>query len=298
MLSQPEVSIIIINFNTFDLTCKCIDSIYKKTKNISFEVILVDNASTEYDANLFLKAFPNIKLIKNKINVGFAKGNNIGIAESSGKYILLLNSDTELNNNAVYLSYKKLQSDKKIGALSARLLSPDNSIQHPAGRFPSVYLELREFFRVNNFTNKVKLAKLYLYDRFDHQSETECDWIWGTFFMFPRKILRLFQENKLNEDFFMYGEDMQWCWHINKTGHKILYFPEAEVLHHGGASTKDIEAGEEKYFTYMFPNFYKVCEQFRGKITTKIIFTIKALFLISAGSTKGRRILNHIQSLK
>src|SRR4051794_40929468 len=105
---KMEVSVIIINYNTFSLTCKCIESIINKTSGIEFEIILVDNASTECDPDLFKKKFPFITLIKNKENSGFSRGNNTGIHSAKYEYILLLNSDTELVNNALFLACSRL----------------------------------------------------------------------------------------------------------------------------------------------------------------------------------------------
>src|SRR5690349_21603761 len=100
-----DVSIVIINYNTFELTCKCIASIIEKTRQVSYEIILVDNASVECKADLFLEKYPQIVLIKNSHNQGFAGGNNTGILAARGQVILLLNSDTELVNNAVDLAF-------------------------------------------------------------------------------------------------------------------------------------------------------------------------------------------------
>src|SRR5580765_4129196 len=118
------VSIIIVNFNTFKYTCTCIKSIIQYNQKQNFEIILVDNASSECDANLFLSKFPEIKLIKNKKNLGFAKANNIGIKAALGDIILLLNSDTELVTDAINMCATELKKNKHIGVISAKLTYP------------------------------------------------------------------------------------------------------------------------------------------------------------------------------
>src|SRR5205085_2670410 len=115
-----QVSIIIVNYNTFELTCACIQSVLARTEKVSFEIILVDNASVERPAGDFLEKFPSIILVENKENLGFARGNNAGIARASGDMILLLNSDTELMNDAIAICWSFLQTQPSVGVVSAR----------------------------------------------------------------------------------------------------------------------------------------------------------------------------------
>ena len=113
-----DVSIIIINYNTFSLTCKCIESLYKYNNGFSYEIILVDNASSECDAKIFSEKFPNINLVISEKNLGFAGGNNLGIKHATGNFILLLNSDTELIENSIFSCINYMKENKKIGVLS------------------------------------------------------------------------------------------------------------------------------------------------------------------------------------
>jgi len=149
-----KVSVIIVNFNTFELSSRCIQSVIEKTKLVDYEIILVDNASHECDAQKFKTLFPQIILVKSSINLGFAGGNNLGLQHATSNYILLLNSDTELINDAISLSINRIASNFYIGALSAQLLYPDGKMQYPASRFPSLKMELRELLRLNkNMSN-------------------------------------------------------------------------------------------------------------------------------------------------
>lgn len=146
---------IIINYNTFSLTCKCIESILKYTQQVSYEIILVDNGSTECDADKFLELFPQITLIKSAENVGFAKGNNLGLQYAKGKYILLLNSDIELTENSIEICLKKkIQENTKIGVVSLLLIYPDGKIQHNANKFHNLTYEIIEIFRLHKILGK------------------------------------------------------------------------------------------------------------------------------------------------
>lgn len=234
---MTKVSIIIINYNTFELTSKCIASLYAFTKQVNFEVILVDNASTEKDPKEFLVQFPEIQLVINKENVGFAKGNNIGIMHAKGEVILLLNSDTELINDCISIAYQDLQSHLKCGVVTGKLLFPDGSIQHNCQAFPSVVKALVERMRLHKLISKIKKSTYLQGYYFDYSQPGNPDWVWGTFFMFRKSLLKELPFAKLPETYFMYIEDMEWCIEIRKRGYSIRYNPTVSVIHHMGGSS-------------------------------------------------------------
>jgi len=275
-----KCSVVILNYNTFQLTSNCIRSIIAKSKAIEYEVILVDNGSSEFPPEHFKEEFPQLILIKSNKNLGFAKGNNLGIKHAKGEIILLLNSDAQLQNNAILLAYKRIKSDKSIGAISGKLLYPDGRLQFPARKFERLSTELRELFRINNFLKESEKPQYYLGEAFDHRTEIECDWIWGTFFMFRRETLELLPDKKLPDTFFMYGEDIQWCYEIKKLGYKILYYPDAEIVHFVGASLPSEEL-TDKYFSKIFPNSFKVVSLMHGNLYAWFLYFIKALHLIT-----------------
>src|SRR5881394_3096476 len=142
-----QFSIIIINYNTFNLTSDCIRSVILFTKDVDYEIILVDNASVERDPEHFLKEFPGIILIKSPGNGGFAYGNNLGIGKASGEYILLLNSDTILQEDSISKSLNYLRNYKNAGVLGCRMTFIDGSIQYTARKFRSISWELLDLFR-------------------------------------------------------------------------------------------------------------------------------------------------------
>jgi GT2 family glycosyltransferase len=235
-----QLSIIIINYNTFRLTCNCIQSIKDKLQGLSYEIILVDNASSECDPALFLQKFPHINLITSETNTGFTGGNNLGIEKASGEYILLLNSDTELLNNAPKICYDHMQQHPDVGMTTAQLTYPDGRIQYNCRKFRTISWELLEVFPLYLFLPKRKKEELMLHHYFDHTSFTACDWVWGTYMFFPKKIIQQLPGNKLPADFFMYIEDVLWCWHFKKLGYQIHFLPEAKVMHiHKGSTAKD-----------------------------------------------------------
>jgi GT2 family glycosyltransferase len=258
-MKDPLVSVIIINYNTFELTSQTIASVIQQTSGISYEIVLVDNASTECDADLFLKTFSSVQLIKNKTNKGFAKGNNTGIAKSKGEYILLLNSDTELKNNCLQIGIDTLKNNAQLAVVSVKLMYPDGKIQPQCIRFPSVKLLLLEKFRLHKLFSPAKRGKLLLSTYFDHQTYTEPDAVWGTFFMFPKSVLERLPEKKLNDDYFMYYEDIQWCLDFKKLGMKIAYEPAGEVIHYHGKSKGDkTELMKKNKMTFLKKNYSSI----------------------------------------
>jgi GT2 family glycosyltransferase len=277
-----KVSIIIINYNTYELTKKCIESVFTKTIATPFEIILIDNASTECKPEIFLELFPDIQLAKSRQNVGFAGGNNLGISKANGEYILLLNSDTELLNDAVTEAIAVFEQEADIGVLSGQLLSPDGSIQAQAGRFPSIMREIRELFRLNKLLSPKQRAHYYLGTECDYNVPIEADWVWGAFFLFRKSDLEFFPDKKLHETFFMYGEDMQWCYHFKKILNKrIVVHPAPKILHHVGASDKSSLKGFQRYKEKMLPNEARWLAITKGRIYARVFYLVKSLLYFS-----------------
>ena len=234
-----DVSVIIINYNTFQLTSEAIASIQVHTRGVSYEIILVDNNSTECNPQLFLDRFgSSIALIRNPDNSGFAKGNNLGIKQAKGETILLFNSDAACINDALTITYNVLASESKIGVATSRLEYPGGKLQHQCGRFPSVRLQLFELLRLQKLIGPVQAGRILQGGFFDHQSELEPDWVWGTYFHFKRQLLEKLPNGQLPDDFFMYAEDLEWSFAIRKLGYSIRYVPAAMVLHHFSQSTR------------------------------------------------------------
>ncbi len=235
-----QLSIIIINYNTFTLTCNCIESIYAKLIDVDFEIVLVDNASVECDPSLFTKKFPHINLVVSTVNSGFTGGNNLGVSNAKGAYLLLLNSDTELINNAPKICLDYLLQHKDVGITTCQLLYPDGKIQYNCRRFRTIGWELLEVFPFYKLLPKAKREALMLHHYFDHQSFMDCDWVWGAFMLFPKSIIEQLPKKKLSDDFFMYCEDTLWCWDFKQLGYKINFLPQAKVMHvHKGSVSKD-----------------------------------------------------------
>lgn len=232
------VSVVIINYNTFRITCDCIASVLKHTNGVPYEIVLVDNASPNDKPDEFLNLFPGIRLVKSAVNGGFAAGNNLGIAASRGDVILLLNSDTILTEDSISIAAKHLHTDEKIGALGVRLTYTDGRLQHTARRFRSLRNELLDLARpVLKLMPYRKRSQLMLNQYFMGNYDTWCDWVSGAFMMFRRNVLKQLPGEKLDERFFMYGEDQLWCYQFTELGLYNYYLSTTTVIHIHNAST-------------------------------------------------------------
>lgn len=262
------ISIIILNYNTFDLTCQCIESIYEYTKNVDFEIIVVDNASTVDDPDKFLELFPKIKLVKNTENRGFAGGCNDGIKVAKGDTILLLNSDTKLLNDAISITYDFLNTHPNVGIVTCRLENEDGSPQNNCYHFPSISKTLIELLRLQKFFPKSNFKKTLYGYFFDYDNIAYPDYIWGAFFMFPKKLLDIFPNQLLPETFWMYFEDMEWCWLARQAGYEIAFVPNGRVLHYGGKNHNP------KALNMMNDNFNQFLKLYYNKMHAWIIIRL------------------------
>jgi GT2 family glycosyltransferase len=280
-----NLSIIIINYNTFETTCDCLKSLYKFNPKCSFEVLLVDNASSECDPNLFLEKFPTVKLIQSAKNLGFAGGNNLGLDHAIGEYILLLNSDTIFIEDCITPCIEFMEHNPKIGVLNPKLLNPDLSYQKNARRFKNITRELLDFFRpfIKLFPYKF-YSKYFLNQYFKGDYNTECDWVSGAFFLTKREVINKFKVKKLDDRFFMYGEDTLWCFLIQQFGFSIYFLAEPQIIHIGSVSTnkekllklskvileREMELFRLKTNNIFLIQFYKIILNFKDLMYRKL----------------------------
>lgn len=236
------VSIILLNYNNLKYTFDCIQSIFKQAYRSEIEIIVVDNASTIGNPNELKEQFPQIKLVRNNMNRGFAGGCNDGIAHATGEFILLLNNDTVLLNNAIDLVADYLSAHSDVGVATCRVESSDGTPQHNCQPFPLRWKQWLEMSRLHKIVPPSTRAKILWGPYFSYDRIAYPDWVWGTFFMFRRSLLNIFPDKKLTETFWMYIEDMEWCWIARKAGYKIAFVPEARILHYGGGANHSAEA--------------------------------------------------------
>ncbi|CAN5399529.1 glycosyltransferase family 2 protein [soil metagenome] len=276
-----QVSIVIVNYNTLWLTKECIQSIKENTTGLRYEIIVVDNDSQD-DIFTLKPTFPDVIFIKNDRNLGFAAANNIGLKSASGEYILLLNSDTLILNNPIKIAYDRMVQDPTIGALTVKTWYPDKKMQVVAQKFPSILNNLIVLFRIDKLLSKETKEQFFLDIHFDHNKAKVVDWIFGSFFMFKKQIVvDGFPNSQLQESFFMYAEDMQWCFYFKKLGYRVFFDPGGEIIHYCGASDPGKKNLSKKYFDIMIPNEFVLLKEEKGILWTFFYYFTKGLIHFS-----------------
>jgi len=234
---KPKLSIIIVSFNAEKLLRECLTSIYVETKQIPFDVWVVDNHSEDTTVPMVRQNFPHVNLIENKENVGFAKANNQAIKKCTGDYILLLNPDTLVLQNAVEKMVDFMDANPTVGICGCKVLNEDRTLQLACRRsIPTPHVA---FFRLSGlsrlFPNSKIIAK-YNLTYIDPDQPDEVDAVSGAFLMIRRKVVD--NIGKLDERFFMYGEELDWCFRTKKAGWTVMYYPNAEIIHYKGECSK------------------------------------------------------------
>ncbi len=230
-----DLSIIIVNYNTCELTMQSLDSVYRNTQGLDFEVLVVDNGSRDESIKTIRMRYPQVVIIKNDTNLGFAVANNQAIAIASGHYILLLNSDTIVEGDCLSRCAAYLNQHPGVGALGCRVLLPDGQLDHACKRgFPTPQASLFYFLRLHKLFPHSHYFGQYTLGFMSEDTINEVDALTGAFMMVRKKTIE--EIGTLDEDFFMYGEDIDWCYRIKAAGWKIIYFPDARILHLKGGS--------------------------------------------------------------
>jgi GT2 family glycosyltransferase len=235
------LSIVLINCNGGPFLENCLRSIYSDASDqkTPFEVIVVDNNSGDKSINMVRESFPDVRLIKNTSNQGFAKANNRGIAASTGKYVLCLNNDTVVLPGALRTLTEFMDHDPDAGACGPMLLNRDRTVQHQCKRgFPTIPSAVSYFFGLHRLFPKSELFGHYLMTYIDPGQISEVDSVSGACLMVRRQVIE--QVGLMDEDYNMYGEDIDWCYRIKQAGWRVYYVPEAKVLHYGGQTSSKI----------------------------------------------------------
>lgn len=291
-----DLSIIIVNFNTGRFLEKCLNSILKsKILDYSLEIFVIDNNSTDNSEKVVSK-FKGINLIKNTENLGFAAANNIGIRKAKGRYILLLNPDTEVESKTFSEMIKFMDENPKIGAATCKVLLPQGEIDWASHRgFPTPWDAFCYFLRFSKLFPKSKLFSGYHQTYKDLSKPHEIDSPSGAFYMVRKDVIN--KVGLLDEDYFMYGEDLDWSFRIKQAGFKIYYYPGTKILHYKGIASgiKDhsfkVSAAQTKTRLKAAEVFYDTMKIFYQKhYEKKYPKFIKMLVFLGLDLLKNRRL--------
>jgi len=226
---EVELSIVIVNWNTRDLLVQCLESVYAHSPDGEFEVFVVDNASTDGSAQMVRERFPQVQLIENSENVGFARANNQVITLAKGRYVLLLNSDAIVLPGAISAMVMFMKQHARIGVLGPALLDEEENVQPSWAKFPTIWSELRGVHHRDREpfldpTQSGQPVEAY-----------QVDWMAGACLLVRKEAIE--QVGLMDERFFLYSEETDWCWRIKAAGWHNVYYPQARVMHFEGSSS-------------------------------------------------------------
>ncbi|HRN27753.1 MAG: glycosyltransferase [Ignavibacteriaceae bacterium] len=242
-----DLSIIIVNYNVKEFLQNLIHSIEKASLNLTKEILIVDNASDDGSVEFIKEKFPQIKLIANQKNLGFGKANNIGLKQANGKYILLINPDTLVAEDTFEKMIKFFESNSEAGLAGCKILNPDGSLQLACRRsFPGPWTSFTKVTGLSNLFPNSKIFARYNLTYLDENKTYEVDAISGSFMMMRKEVYE--KVGGFDEQFFMYGEDLDLCYRIQKSGFKVYYVHSTQIIHYKGESTKRSSLDETKVF--------------------------------------------------
>lgn len=234
---KMDVSVLILNYKTPELTLQTIRSVYGSITSYLFEVILVDNASFDGCVESVRKEFPQVRIIENTENVGFAKANNQAMAIAEGRYVLLLNSDTIVMPDTLAIMIRMMDENPRVGAAGCKVVLPNGELDKACRRgFPTPSASFYYAFGFSKLFPDNPRFNQYQLSHLDPDQTYPVDCLVGAFMMVRRDVVA--QVGGLDEAFFMYGEDIDWCYRIKKAGWEIYYYPLTHIIHYKGASSR------------------------------------------------------------
>ena len=275
------ISVIIVNWNAKDYLRKCLDSIFQNKGNLDIEVWVVDNNSSDDSVSMIKGRYKEVKLIENKVNLGFARANNQAIKRAKGDYVLLLNPDTEVYPDSINTMVAFLKKNHRAAMVGPKIFNTDGTIQYEcARRYPTPWTQFTVETTLYKRFPKSRFFGSYLMTYWNHDNLRPVDCISGACMLIKADVIREVQ--MFDESYFMYGEDIDLCMKIKKHGYDIWFLPEAKIVHHWGKSSKQVPlqmsiAARESMLLYFRKNFGLL-----SALTYKILLFISVL-CISTG---------------
>lgn len=264
-MNKPLLSVILVNWNTCNLTIQCIKSIFKDSYDIDIEVIVSDNASVDGSADLISKLFPHVNIIRNSENLGFAKGNNVALQQSKGKYICLVNTDVEIIPGCFAELIKTIESNPKIGIAGPQAMHADKTVQVTARKETSYLNTLARIFWLDT---------LFPFLNWHSQKKIEeVEVLSGCFWLIRKDALN--EVGLLDENFFFYGEDRDYCKRVRNAGWKLVYNPAAKIFHYEGGSSK---VKPFHYYLQLEKAYLQYWEKYHSGLSVSLYYLLRILY--------------------
>lgn len=288
--STLQLSVIIVNYNVREFLDHALTSLRKAMKGIRGEIIVVDNASDDGSVEMVRKRYPNVELIASDLNLGFAKANNVALKRARGKYLLLINPDTVVQEDTLRVMIGFFEEHSEVGLAGCKILNPDGTFQLACRRsFPTPWVAFTKIFGLSALFPQSRFFGRYNLTYLNPNQTYEVDAVSGSFMVLRRDVYE--HVGGLDEDFFMYGEDLDWCYRIQRAGWKIYYVPATQIIHYKGESTKRSSIDEIKMF-------YEAMDLFvRKHLSHSFLLTVLLRYgiLISSGFARIGEFLRPIR---
>jgi N-acetylglucosaminyl-diphospho-decaprenol L-rhamnosyltransferase len=236
-VSPPDLSIIVLSWNVRELLRECLASLPQNDERV--EIIVVDAASADGSADMVQAEFPAVRLLSQAENLGYTRGNNVGLCAARGRYLLILNPDTTVAGEALADMVAYMEAHPHVGALGPQLTDPDGTVQSTRRRFPTLATVFFESTWLQPLAPRSLLDRYYARDLPDG-AVSQVDWVMGAALLVRREAYA--QVGGLDEGFFMYSEEVDWCRRLKAAGWQVVYFPPARIIHHAGRSSEQVPA--------------------------------------------------------
>ena len=287
-----DLSIIIVSWNVADVLAACLDSILA-ADTPRLEIIVVDSGSSDNTVPMIQERYPQVRLVIQTENIGFVRCNNIGLGMAQGYYVLLLNPDTEVIGDAPGQMVNYLDSHLEVGIVGPHTLNTDRTTQSTRRRFPTLALAFFESTWLQPYAPKPMLDQYYVNDLPD-DGVFEVDWVQGSALMARRKVYE--QIGGLDEGYFMFSEELDWCRRAKDAGWQVVYVGTAEIIHHGGKSTEQVVARRHIYFQESKLRYFR---KFHGALAANFL----RLFLLGSYALQialegGKALLGHKRDMR
>ncbi len=289
-----DLSILIVNFNNAYCLKNCLDSIYSHAPEANFEVIVVDNNSADNSVQVVRQNWPVVNVIVNPENRGYVAANNQGIQASRGRYVLSLNNDTVIDEGTLDGLISFMDNHPDVGVCGPKVLNQDGTLQRQCRRsFPTISSSLSYFFRLHRFFPKNKYFGRYLMTHLDDETTAEVDSVSGCCMMVRREVVD--RIGALDENFIMYGDDLDWCYRIKRSGWKVCYVSDVRIVHLGGQSSRRLPSQCVLLFFRAMAIFYRKHHAQRHTcITNCVVYVgicLKALLALCANILRKEKVV-------
>ncbi|MFO8082444.1 MAG: glycosyltransferase family 2 protein [Armatimonadota bacterium] len=272
------MSVCIVSYNCRDLLAACLRSIEKQCGDLLVEVVVVDNASADGTVKMLQDEFPDVIAVASDENLGFAGGTNLAVEHASAETLVLLNPDTEVREGALERLAGFVQEHPEVGAAGPAVCGPDGRLQHTCHAFPGLWLSLIGQLGLHRAFPRSRVFGAYEMTWWDHAEPRRVDWLSGVCIATTRKVWE--RVGPLDEDYFMYAEDVDWCYRLKQAGYDRWYLPGAEIMHHEAGSWAD--APRDRILASHGANF-----RFFGKHYGHLAEVAQRLLVMTGGMIRG-----------